>query len=34
MITSFAQFLEQLQALEAAILAKEEVKHGPTIGDM
>ena len=34
MITSFAQFLEQLQAREAAILAKEEVKHGPTIGDM
>ncbi len=34
MITSFAQFLEQLQAKEAAILAKEAVKHGPTIGDM
>lgn len=34
MITSFAQFLEQLQAKEAAILAQEAVKHGPTIGDM
>jgi hypothetical protein len=34
MITSFAQFLEQLQAKEAAILAAEAVKHGPTIGDM
>ncbi|TAY27219.1 hypothetical protein ELH88_38760 [Rhizobium ruizarguesonis] len=34
MITSFAQFLEQFQAKEVAILAKEEVKHGPTIGDM
>ena len=34
MITSFAQFLEQLQAKEAEILAAESVKHAPTIGDM
>lgn len=34
MITSFAQFLQQLQAKEAALLAEEEVRHGPTIGDM
>lgn len=34
MITNFAQFLERLQEKEAAILAAEAVKHGPTIGDM
>lgn len=34
MITSFAAFLESLQAKEAAILAEENVKHAPTIGDM
>lgn len=34
MITSFAEFLEQLQAKEAAILIRESIKHGPTIGDM
>jgi len=34
LITSFSQFLEQWQAREAAILAEEAVKHGPTIGDM
>src|SRR5690349_3428508 len=34
MITSFAAFLESLQAKEAAILAEQNVKHAPTIGDM
>lgn len=34
MITSFAEFLEQLQAREAKILAAETVRHAPTIGDM
>lgn len=34
MITSFAQFLQELQAKEASLLAEEEVRHGPTIGDM
>ncbi|RWB19920.1 MAG: hypothetical protein EOQ40_17460 [Mesorhizobium sp.] len=34
MITSFAEFLEQLQEKEAAILAGQSVTHGPTIGDM
>lgn len=34
MITSFAEFLEQLQGKEAELLAKETVEHAPTIGDM
>jgi hypothetical protein len=34
MITSFAEFLEKLQAKEVAILSDEQVNHGPTIGDM
>jgi hypothetical protein len=34
MITSFAQFLEELQAKEAALLAGQSVTHAPTIGDM
>lgn len=34
MITSFAEFLEQLQAKEAELLAAEAVQHAPTIGDM
>ncbi|WP_322864798.1 DUF6602 domain-containing protein (plasmid) [Aquicoccus sp. G2-2] len=34
MITSFAEFLEQLQDREAKVLAGEAVKHAPTIGDM
>lgn len=34
MITSIAEFLEQLQKKEADVLAAEEVKHAPTIGDM
>lgn len=34
MITSFAEFLEQLQAKEAELLAAESVQHAPTIGDM
>ncbi len=34
MITSFSQFLEEWQTREAALLAEEAVKHGPTIGDM
>jgi hypothetical protein len=34
MITSFAEFLEQLQEKEAAILAQQSVSHGPTIGNM
>ncbi|WCJ66290.1 hypothetical protein G6M15_25395 (plasmid) [Agrobacterium tumefaciens] len=34
MITSLAEFLDQLQEKEAAILAEQSVTHGPTIGDM
>ena len=34
MITSFAEFLEQLQDREAKVLAGEAVKHAPTFGDM
>jgi hypothetical protein len=34
MITSFAEFLEQLQEKEAELLAAEGVQHAPTIGDM
>lgn len=34
MITSFAEFLEQLQEKEDAFLAQQPVTHGPTIGDM
>ena len=34
MITSFAEFLNQLQQKESEFLAAEEVKHAPTIGDM
>jgi len=34
MITTLAQFLEELQEKEAEVLASEAVKHAPTIGDM
>lgn len=34
MITSLAEFLDQLQKKETAILAEQSVTHGPTIGDM
>lgn len=34
MITSFAGFLDALKAKEVAILAEQNIKHAPTIGDM
>lgn len=34
MISTVAQLLEELRNAEAAILKKEDIKHGPTIGDM